>query len=210
MSEQADQGTSPPVPEFEKYMTKTPLILPFKGVWIVGNGGRTEDLNEHLKAPPEKLADQTYAYDFVGPVRNQGGELSDYEAFGQEVIAPGDGIISQVVDGSFDVQIGESDTNVVTGNMVIIDHRNGEWSVLCHFMHDSIRVKVGQEIRQGEALGQCGNSGNTTGPHIHYQLQDNLLLHRAHGLPAQFRVIKVNRERKENFEPEKGQRVENV
>lgn len=208
MPEQADQ-TVTPVPEYENYKTKTPLTLPFKGVWEVVNGGRTLETNDHLRAPIERIADQRFAYDFVRPYQNDGWQLSDYQAFGAEVIAPGNGVIAQVVDGSFDLPIGERDANVITGNMIIIDHQNGEFSTICHFMHDSIKVKVGDRVNQGDFLGQCGNSGNTDQPHIHYQLQNALLLHKAQGLPAQFRNIMVNEELKENQEPVRGDKVSN-
>lgn len=216
MSEQVDRVFSHPVPEYEDYQTKTDLILPFRGVWYVGNGGRDVDSNSHLLAPPERLNDQRYAIDFIGvaenglPYSNTGWELTDYVAFGQEVVAPGDGVISQVVNGSFDMPIGEEDHNVITGNMVVINHNNGEWSVLCHFQHESIKVKAGDEVKQGDVLGQCGNSGQSTQPHIHYQLQDGPRLHTANGLPVQFSRIKVGEEIREKVELEKGQKVENV
>ena len=57
--------------------------------------------------------------------------LSDYGVYGIEVIAPGNGIIAQVVDGSFDCEPGDSDRSVGVGNMVIIDHKNGEYSLSC-------------------------------------------------------------------------------
>lgn len=154
---------------------------------------------------------QRYAYDFFSTrVKNKGEALEDYESFGSKVIAPADGIISQVIDGSIDVKIGERDTSVYPGNMVIIDHKNGEWSVLSHFKHNSIRVKEGDRTKQGDILGLCGNTGNTSEPHIHYHLQDNALLIKAKGLPAQFKNILVDGMLKENVEPLRNQKVSNL
>jgi murein DD-endopeptidase MepM/ murein hydrolase activator NlpD len=135
--------------------------------------------------------------------------LEDYNVFGKEVLAPGDGTISQVIDGSIDVLPGEKDRSVGVGNAIIIDHLNGEYSLLCHFKHSSIKVKVGDEVKQGDIIGLCGNTGNTSQPHVHFNLQDNSLMHKAKALPAQFKEIIVNGETKENFEPIKGDKVSN-
>lgn len=192
-----------------EYQTKTDLILPFKGEWMVSNGGRTAETNSHLHPDGKGPENQSYAYDFRRGHTGEGKDLTDYEVFGREVISPGDGIISQVLDGSRDVEIGERDRFMVFGNAVIIDHQNGEWSVLCHFKYDSIKVKVGDIVKKGDLLGLCGNSGNTSEPHIHFHLQNDAFAHLAKGLPAQFRRIKVNGEIKENYEPVRSQVVEN-
>lgn len=187
------------------YKTKTNLILPFKGTWIVGNGGRSPEKNNHYDAS----LDQRYACDFIRPHKKAGKQLEDYEAFGGEVIAPADGLVCQVVNELTDMQIGDQDDENLVGNMVVIDHKNGEWSMLCHFKHSSIIVKEGKEVKQGDLLGLCGNTGNSSEPHIHYQLQDNPLRTKANGLPAQFARILVDGKVKENFEPELDQKVSN-
>lgn len=153
---------------------------------------------------------QLYAYDFR--MDNSGSEkkLEDYGVFGAEVIAPGDGVVAQIVDGSFDCQPGFADRSVGVGNMIMIDHENGEFSLLCHFKHGSIDVKVGDKVKQGLKLGLCGNTGNTSQPHIHFNLQDNLIGYKANPLPAQFRKILVNGEVKENYEPIRFEMVANL
>lgn len=193
------------------YKTKSLLILPFKGIWIIGNGGREDSKNNHRGGPDGAgPKDQMFAYDFVREHKGEGKNLEDYEAFGSEVIAPAGGLIYQVINGCMDAQIGESDTYAISGNRIVIDHKNGEWSMLAHFKFNSIKVKAGDRVKQGDLLGLCGNTGNTSEPHIHYQLQDNALLHRATGLPAQFAKIKVDGGIKENYEPERGQKVSNI
>lgn len=191
------------------YKTKTKLILPFKGNWLVGNGGQDPKLNNHLKEDGTGPKNQTFAIDFIKEHINEGKGLDDYLAFNQEVTAPGDGIISQVIDGSIDNEIGQRDRYVIIGNTVVIDHQNGEWSVLCHFKQNSIRVKAGDKVRSGQVLGLCGNTGNSSEPHIHYHLQNHKLISQAEGLPIQFSKIKVNNEVKNHVELERGQKVEN-
>ncbi len=191
------------------YRTKTPLILPFNGTWLVSNGGRTAETNSHIRPSESGPQNQVNAYDFR--MQNSGNEktLEDYPVFGKEVLAPGDGIVLQVIDGSIDVLPGERDRSVGVGNAIIIDHQNGEYSLLCHFKHNLIKVKVGDSIKQGDVIGLCGNTGNTFQPHIHFNLQDGPFMHKANGLPAQFARIIVNGKVETNYEPIRGQMVSN-
>jgi len=193
-----------------KYQSKTNLILPFKVALMVSNGGRTPETNNHIKSLDKGPQNQIYAYDFRMDNTGKEKSLSDYGVYGIEVIAPGNGIIAQVVDGSFDCEPGDSDRSVGVGNMVIIDHKNGEYSLLCHFQHNSIIVRVGDKVKQGQKLGLCGNTGNTSQPHIHYNLQDNLRGYKAKALPAQFTQIKVNGVIQTKYEPTRFEIVSNL
>lgn len=191
------------------YQTKTALILPFNGKWKVSNGGRTLETNNHAD-PKRGGGSMLYAYDFRLEHSGDGSKLTDYEVFGKEVIAPADGTVIQIINGSIDIQPGEVDRSVGVGNAVITDYENGEYSLLCHLKHDSIKVIVGDRVKQGQVIGLCGNTGNTSQPHIHFHLQDGPLMHKANALPAQFRKILVNGEFKENVEPIRHQMVENA
>lgn len=192
------------------YKTKTNLILPFKGIWMVSNGGRTSETNNHVRPPEAGPQNQLFAYDFRKGHKGNGDKLIDYEVFGQVVIAPGGGKIIQIINGAKDVEIGERDRNVGVGNAIIIDHKNDEFSLLCHFKFDSIKVRVGDEVKQGEIIGSCGNTGNTTQPHIHFNLQDRPIMHLARALPAQFAKIIVNGKEKVNYEPIREEYVSNI
>ena len=114
-----------------EYKSKTKLILPFRGTLMVSNGGKTPETNNHIKSLDKGPQNQIYAYDFRMDNTGKEKSLSDYGVYGIEVIAPGNGIIAQVVDGSFDCEPGDSDRSVGVGNMVIIDHKNGEYSLSC-------------------------------------------------------------------------------
>lgn len=192
------------------YQTKTKLILPFRGTWMVSNGGRTVETNNHMKfADGDGPKNQLYAYDFRRGHRGTGEKLEDHDVFGEDVLAPGDGVVIQVINCAIDVLPGERDRGVGVGNMVIIDHQNGEYSLLCHFKHNSIRVTVGDHVKQGDLLGLCGNTGNTSEPHIHFHLQDGPLMHKAKALLAQFTKIIVDGEEKMKCEPIRKQMVSN-
>lgn len=192
------------------YQTKTKLILPFGGTWMVSNGGRTVETNNHMKFEGgDGPKNQLYAYDFRRGHTGNGEKLEDYDVFGEDVLAPGDGVVIQVINGAIDVLPGERDRGVGVGNMVIIDHQNGEYSLLCHFKHNSIRVTVGDQVKQGDILGLCGNTGNTSEPHIHFNLQDGPRMHTANALSAQFDRIMVDGEVKLKYEPIRKQMVSN-
>ena len=190
------------------YQTKTALQLPVDGDWYIVWGGRTLDNNYHAVD-----AEQRFAIDML--VKRDGRTHADsttaltgYYCFGQPVYAPGDGIVSKIVDGNPDNPIGTVDARNPAGNHVVIDHGNGEFSILAHLQYASIRVKTGDKVKQGDQIGACGNSGNTSEPHLHYQLQDQAAMFSgAHGLPAQFADYVADGQLVPRGEPVRGQTV---
>lgn len=78
------------------------------------------------------------------------------------------------------------------GNHIIIDHGNGEYSVLVHLMKGSVRVKKGDKVKQGDALALVGNSGLSNVPHLHYELVQGPDLPHRRGVPLRF--VKLNGE----------------
>lgn len=60
------------------------------------------------------------------------------------------------------------------GNYVRILHDDGSHSAYLHLKRGSVRVKVGQHVRVGSLLGQSGNTGRSTGPHLHFVVQKNV------------------------------------
>jgi biotin carboxyl carrier protein len=185
------------------------LKLPFNGNWKVTNGGKTVETNNH--ADPERSPkSMQHAYDFRLEHIRRGERLSDYEVFGREVISPADGKVIQIINGAIDVLPGEKDRGNGVGNMIITDYGNGEFGMICHLKFNSIKVTVGDEIKQGQVIGLCGNTGNTSEPHVHFQLQDGPFMHNSNALLAQFRKIIVDGETKENYEPIRGEMVSNA
>jgi murein DD-endopeptidase MepM/ murein hydrolase activator NlpD len=72
------------------------------------------------------------------------------------------------------------------GNHLIIDHGNGEFSMMAHFQAGSMLVGIGDQVRQRQVLGKLGHSGDTSGPHLHYQLQAGPDWEFADALPFRF------------------------
>ena len=53
------------------------------------------------------------------------------------------------------------------GNLVIIEHKDGNATCYAHL--SDVSVKIWQNVRQGELIGHSGSSGNSTGPHLHFE-----------------------------------------
>ncbi len=95
-----------------------------------------------------------------------------------------------------------------SGNTVILIHREHEVSVLGHFQQGSIRVKCGDKVKRGQVLGLCGNSGNSSEPHLHFHVQNTPVLHDGTGLRCVFEKITVTgngkSESRTSYSPVKG------
>ena len=196
-----------PSTKFEKYETQTVLRLPFDGEWFVFWGGRERKHNYHVD-----YENQRYAYDFL--VKVDGAthvgdpkDLDAYHCFGKAILAPAGGNVVVAIDGLPDQVPGEMDPANAAGNHVVIDHGNEEYSLLAHLKEGSVAVSEGDEVAQGQAIGACGNSGNTTEPHLHYHLQNGRAFGEGHGLPTPFTDLVVNGEPSDRAEPVGGDTV---
>ena len=156
----------------ENYTTNT-YVMPIKDEWYVFWGGTNEFVNYHYVHETQR-----YAYDLVilkngtsfngSALRNE-----DYYAFNKEVIAPADGKVIRVVDHLKDNVPGEMMDIEPAGNLIIIEHPNNEYSMVAHLKYHSSLVQVGDTVRQGDVIALCGNSGNSSEPHIHFQVMDS-------------------------------------
>lgn len=193
---------------FLGYQTKTALRLPFQGAWTVVWGGRTVEENYHAMT-----RDQRFALDWLvvedGRSHSGDGKRNEqYYAYNQPILAPGAGTVVAAVDGVPDNVPGVMNAEMPAGNHVVIDHGNGEFSLLAHLKPGSLKVKVGQKVQPGAPLGLCGNSGNSSEAHLHYHLQNAAGFGQGEGLPAQFRGYKANGAPVERGEPLQGQVVQ--
>ncbi|WP_285960444.1 peptidoglycan DD-metalloendopeptidase family protein [Pseudomonas tohonis] len=75
--------------------------------------------------------------------------------------------------------------NNPSGNFVRILHNDGTMGVYLHLMRGSVRVQEGQRVAIGEQIGRSGNTGNSTGPHLHFVIQRNVGL-ALESIPFQF------------------------
>lgn len=86
------------------------------------------------------------------------------------------------------------DIKDIRGNYIIIKHNKNEYSFIAHIKPGSILVKKGQALEQGEEIARCGNSGNSSEPHIHFHVQDGISFFASAGLPICFMNVKISKE----------------
>jgi hypothetical protein len=193
----------------DDYVTKNSYVVPARGAWHVANGGREVGGNIHVGN-----REQWYAFDLDrrGPdgkdATGDGAKPEQHLAWEQPVVAPADGQVVTVVNGVADHGLDYRDGYIVPGNLVVIDHGSSEFSFLAHLKKDSIVVRPGQRVKRGQVLGKVGNSGNTTGPHLHWHLGTEAEMGRGHGLPIRFAPLLVNGARVEAPQPAHGDTIE--
>jgi murein DD-endopeptidase MepM/ murein hydrolase activator NlpD len=110
--------------------------------------------------------------------------------------------------GGADNVPGQLDPKQPAGNHVILDFGNSEYGLLAHFKKGSVRVKTGQSVAAGDTLALCGNSGNSSQPHLHFHLQNGPVLFGADGLPAPFTDYLAHGKPVDRGEPVRGDIIE--
>ncbi|MHC5902806.1 M23 family metallopeptidase [Streptomyces sp. S6] len=182
-----------------------PVGLPVAGRWRALNGPGTKvPSHTHSYA-------QTYAIDLVHhplekdppPARRVwpvGRRPQHYPAFGSPVLAPGAGVVVEAVDRQRDHLSRTSLPGLayffaegavrtlgwprhLMGNHVILELEDGVYAVFAHLRKGSLKVAAGDRVVKGQQLAECGNSGNSSEPHVHFQLMDGPDPETARGLP---------------------------
>ncbi len=59
------------------------------------------------------------------------------------------------------------------GNTVIIDHGDNVWTLYGHIRNDGIKVEKGEHVKKGQKIAEVGSTGNSTGPHLHFEVRIN-------------------------------------
>ena len=142
-----------------------------------------------------------------------GVRLDDFFGWGQPIFSATAGNVVEVEDGQpernpvhpvRDLSIrvknartftsGESRAyEMVAGNFIIVESNEG-YVVYAHAQTGSINVSVGDRVEAGQHLANVGHSGNSTAPHLHFQLMDNPDPWKAQGIPCCFRDYEVFRD----------------
>ena len=189
------------------------VSLPFRGRWLTQNSPARRVPSHGLDVFGERYAIDFVAVDDrhrTAATRDWrtflGTEPPDrFVAFGRPILAPVGGTVVHVHDGEPDHEARRSQLALVpyalgqaarlregvaalAGNHVILALAGGSAFVaLAHLRKGSFRVRPGQSVARGEQLAECGNSGNSTQPHVHLQAMDSADLSVARGLPMVFR-----------------------
>ncbi|HLR56990.1 MAG TPA: M23 family metallopeptidase [Beutenbergiaceae bacterium] len=183
---------------------------PVSGEWSAVNSPASK-----VPSHGTRFYGQAYAIDLVAegpgdrPTFGSGPAMrrpEDYPAFGAPVYSMVSGTAVAVVDRRRDHRARSNWLSVLymllegmvrevagmsflLGNHVTIDHGDGTFGLLAHLKRGSVKVKVGSEVKAGDLIAECGNSGNSSEPHVHAQLMDRASPRTAQGVPMSFTGI---------------------
>jgi murein DD-endopeptidase MepM/ murein hydrolase activator NlpD len=199
----------PPADQYADYQDKVKLHLPFDGAWMVAQGGRRVFDNAFASTDDDRY---TVGFMFLKdnrPFDGEGKKNEDYFCYGQPVLAPAAGTVVQIVNGVADHQPGKGTDVISHGNYVVISHGNNEYSMLPYLKNGSLKVRNGARVKQGDPVGECGDSGSSYAPHVEYRLQNTRGFPLPVTLPAQFVDYTANGKEVAAGEPVRGQMVSN-
>lgn len=173
---------------------------PLKGSdWVPANNAGADDHHRVglLAVDGAARIARRYAIDWK---RQRGGAWFDgdeadvraYHAYGQTVLAVADATVVVATDGFSDNRprthegfepAQEVTMHSVGGNLVTLDLGDGLFATYAHLQPASVKVRVGDRVSRGQALGAIGNSGDSRWPHLHFQVTDGPSLLGSEGLP---------------------------
>jgi hypothetical protein len=177
---------------------RAPVVIgpPLEGDgWVAGNGccDGTGHRRAGLPLNGRFYLSQRTAIDWVRiddknrAIAGEPGKNESDLAYGQKAIAVKDARVVSVLDGLPDRVPGKLPTDTtlqnVTGNHVILDLGGGLFAFYAHLKPGSVHVREGERVRRGQVLALTGNSGNTTGAHLHFHVMDTPSALAAEGVP---------------------------
>jgi Peptidase family M23 len=181
-----------------------PIDPPVRGRWQVLNSPGTKVPSHGTNA-----YGQTYAFDLLyephdgarPEPRGLGLDRPErFPTFGQDVLAPADATVvscsARMRDHRCRARLPSYifvwieayvrelfGVRFMFGNHLVLDLGDGVYAGYAHLQRGSVRVRPGDRVRAGEPVARAGNSGNTTEPHLHFQLMDHPKPMYAAGLP---------------------------
>jgi len=194
-------------------VTPVEIALPFAGRWLAMNSPAKRVPSHGVDLLGQRYAIDFVGVD----ERHRDARARDWRtllhtepperfyAFGRPILAPGDGVVVAVHDGEPDHDARRSQLTLVAymfgqvgrlrqgaaavaGNHVVVRlTESGVFAAVVHLRQGSLRAAVGDAVAAGQQLAECGNSGNSTQPHVHVQLMDSADLAVARGVPVAFR-----------------------
>jgi len=156
-----------------------PVRFGYQYLAVLGDPEARHEATEPYRAP-FALA-RSFRITQASPTRITHRDPASYHAVdidmpvGTQIYAARAGTVIEVASQFFE---GSADPSKArNANIIRILHPDGTMAVYAHLNWDSIRVKPGQVVRRGEYIADSGNTGFTTGPHLHFAVQRNAGLH---------------------------------
>jgi len=174
------------------------LRPPFDGgTWLAGDGAANTTnhrrsifaIDGHLYSP-ERFAIDWLKVGPNGDSRHDGSSRNDnWWGWGEPVLAVADGEITEVVDDYPDNTprvLPPVTLDNIGGNHVILKIAPNRYVTYAHLQHGSMKVHLHDRVHIGDTLALLGNSGNSTGAHLHMQVTDGNSLLQSEGVPFEF------------------------
>lgn len=195
------------------YKSKNEYTFPLAGSWYVAGSPSLE--SHHRWVVNEEFALDLGVLGGTGQMhKGDGSKLDDYYCYGKDVLAIADGVVVEAAADAMEAndrlqRPGESAEDfmkrtvaeqnkllargykVPLGNFIVIQHAGGEFSDYAHLRQGSVKVKAGDKVTRGQVIAQVGHTGNTTEPHLHFQLTDGPDPMYSRGLPIVFRNTSI-------------------
>jgi murein DD-endopeptidase len=182
--------------------------------WVAGNGPSNTSAHRRALIPVNGRAyiSQRFAIDWVEAYpdgKTYQGDPADnknYRAYGHEIHAVADGTVTETKDGIPQNTPGAKSLAIpitletIGGNHVIVDIGNGLYAFYAHMQPGSLRVKVGDKVKAGQVLGLLGNTGNSSEPHLHFDICNASSMLACEGVPYAFASFEVEG-KGENWKP---------
>ena len=182
---------------------RSPVVIapPLRGAgWLNGNGCCLADTPHRAARLPVDGARlvkfETFAIDWLRlqdgrSYAGDGTRNEQYFAFGAEILSVADGTVVSVRDGMPEEAPHQPTVAVqhpadYAGNHVVVQIQPDVFAFYAHLQPGSVAVQVGERVTTGQLLGLLGNTGNTTEPHLHFQLSDGPDIFAANNLPFVF------------------------
>jgi murein DD-endopeptidase MepM/ murein hydrolase activator NlpD len=185
---------------------------PVRGRWVAVNGPGSKVPSHGVRSYGQAYAVDVLHPQPAGASAKIGWGLrtrspSSYPSFGEPVLAVADGTVVAATDWLRDHRSRDTWPTLawmlvveafvrelggarwILGNHVVVDHGDGVWSAYAHLRRGSTVVGVGDRVAAGQQLAEVGNTGNTSEPHLHFQLMDAAHVTGAAGLPWRWRGV---------------------
>jgi murein DD-endopeptidase len=173
--------------------------------WVAANGPSNTSGHRRALIPVNGRAyiSQRYAIDWVElypdgkTYQGDPADNKNYRAYGHEIHAVADGIVTETKDGIAQNTPGAKSLAIpitletIGGNHVIADMGNGLYAFYAHMQPGSLRVKVGDKLHRGQVLGLLGNTGNSSEPHLHFDICNASSMLACEGIPYAFASFEV-------------------
>jgi Peptidase family M23 len=186
---------------FQVPVSQDPVLTlspPFKGgVWLAGDG--PDNVSNHRRSifaidgyiySPERFAIDWEKIGANNDTRNGGSTRNEnWWGWGEPVLAVADGVITEAVDEFPDNTprvLPPVTLDNIAGNHIVLQVSQNRFVTYAHLQRGSLKVRGGDHVHRGDALALLGNSGNSTGAHLHLQLTDRNSVLQSQGVPFVF------------------------